>query len=606
MNKRNAEMILEDITNERKYLLGMMLTVVMTLFLMAVFAIPSHAEEHYEPGDLIQANYHIGNNEVLCTLKVKDYDETNGTVYALLGDGLRCCLAYPLDMSLYGEFDLGNGQDVSDLHGGKKIVVVGINDHAFQDCAITSISFAGNEVTTDIGAYAFAGCDHLRKVEIGEGGSIQTIGAHAFDGCIKLTDTGLGDSQTVQSIGDYAYKGCTGLTNTGLETNQSIQSIGESAYEGCTGLTDTGLKTNGSVQTIGKHAFKGCTKLTDTGLGDNQTVQSIGEYAFENCPIKNFGMDSNNTITDIAGGKAFDKATQNGSNPEVILAPDTAVKDLSTTDAMYICTDNVPTFDAATSNGTYYLSLNIINGSVAQILDNDALAVKNIQIDDVKYVTAKTGAELSIKEEIHGYQEYFHQWVLHAPDVPIETLLTDKEFNAQSALAYLTMPTTGGTGVVIEAEITNKPYFLSTILEKTDNQSLSGTYGQRLSTVQLPENWTWKDGNIILEQSGTYDAVLDVSNQVDSFNFKALVEKDPRFSYDEASQILTYQINVTVENAPADSNVTQTGVTSTTAGSNTVNTGVESSNTGMYILIAVIVLVAVGLGVYWVKKRKNN
>ena len=198
---------------------------------------------------------------------------------------------------------------------------------------------------TNIGNYAFYGCESLKSITIPD--SVASIGRNAFYSCknlnrVDITDIAawckmvLGDNMVlgdiivlgdnndtpfsykydlylngelvenlvipdgITSVNDYAFRGCSSIRSVTIP--DSVTSIGTSSFSGCTGLASVTIPD--SVTSIGNYAFSNCYRLTSvtipdsvTSIGDNafyycysitsvtipDSVTSIGDYAFENC-----------------------------------------------------------------------------------------------------------------------------------------------------------------------------------------------------------------------------------------------------------------------------------------------------------------------------------
>jgi hypothetical protein len=121
-----------------------------------------------------------------------------------------------------------------------------IGNFAFADCTLLSeVTFprAGhivldselndqnndmaNGYRTDIGKYAFMGCNSLKEVKFN---SAAVIGESAFKGCISLSSINFPE---VWMIEKNAFEGCTSLVNVFFEKTSKI---GEEAFKNCTGL----------------------------------------------------------------------------------------------------------------------------------------------------------------------------------------------------------------------------------------------------------------------------------------------------------------------------------------------------------------------------------
>ena len=109
------------------------------------------------------------------------------------------------------------------------------------------------DVTT-IGSYAFAFCDSLTSITIGD--SVTTIGDYAFQYCDSLTSITIGDSVT--TIGKRAFYDCSSFTS--ITIPDSVTTIGYAAFAHCTSLTSITIPDR--VTTIRNEAFLYCSSLT--------------------------------------------------------------------------------------------------------------------------------------------------------------------------------------------------------------------------------------------------------------------------------------------------------------------------------------------------------
>ena len=218
--------------------------------------------------------------------------------------------------------------------------VTKISDYAFYNCSeIKSITIPNS--VTSIGKYAFGYCTGLTNIYytgdvagwcgisgLGSvmsssctlyiGGkkvagdliipdSVTNIGGYAFYGCEGLTSVTFGNSVT--SIGDYAFRGCTGLSSVTIP--DSVTSIGERAFYYCAGLTRVTI--GNSVTRIGAEAFRGCTRRlvniavavgnTKYHSADNCLIETESKTLILGC--KNSVIPTDGSVTNI-GDSAFD------------------------------------------------------------------------------------------------------------------------------------------------------------------------------------------------------------------------------------------------------------------------------------------------------------
>ena len=206
---------------------------------------------------------------------------------------------------------------LSDLGGGKKIYYTTIDSKKVQfdafsgsfDAVLLSNTYENgkgcltfDEKVTEIGDWAFMGCENLASITIPE--SIVSIGESVFDGCDNLSEfrgkyaskdgrcliidgtlnyfapAGLKSYNIpdgVTSIGEYTFFDCTKLASVTIP--DGVTSIGECAFYGCTKLASITIPD--SVTEIGENAFSDCSSLASINIPDG--VTSIGAWAFYDC-----------------------------------------------------------------------------------------------------------------------------------------------------------------------------------------------------------------------------------------------------------------------------------------------------------------------------------
>ena len=230
-------------------------------------------------------------------------------------------------------------------------------------CLIKSVNIS--KTVTNIGSYAFFGCESLSSITIGN--LVTSIGDNSFANCINLTSIEVPDSVT--DIGKWAFYHCTNLSN--IFMSDSVYSIGSDAFsgtkwysnqpngliyigkvayrmkgdcpseviikEGTLGIAGgsfsnplvsnktlkhvilpdsvisigtggfyncvslTTIRMSDSVKYIGKSAFYGCKSLTNIIIPD--TVINIGNEAFSGCELLS-NVVIGNSVTSI-GERAF-------------------------------------------------------------------------------------------------------------------------------------------------------------------------------------------------------------------------------------------------------------------------------------------------------------
>ena len=124
---------------------------------------------------------------------------------------------------------------------------------------------------TNIGEYAFYGCNGLTSVTIPEG--VTSIDIGAFKNCVSLSSITIPES--VSRISGEAFSNC-GLTSVTIP--ESVTSIGGKAFFSC----DLTLVTiPEGVTSIEYGTFEYCSALASVTIGKG--VEEIGEGAFQFC-----------------------------------------------------------------------------------------------------------------------------------------------------------------------------------------------------------------------------------------------------------------------------------------------------------------------------------
>ena len=155
---------------------------------------------------------------------------------------------------------------------------------AFSGCYnLKKLTFSGENNIVTINQFAFAGCNLTGTLDLP---SAYVISDRAFEGNTSLKVINL--PKTLMTIGASAFAGCTSLEEVNISADKV--KFGEYAFTSCTSLTHFELKT--SVVPVGM--FYGCTNLTDVTIGKD--VGAIYEYAFRDTAVKEFTVESGNTV----------------------------------------------------------------------------------------------------------------------------------------------------------------------------------------------------------------------------------------------------------------------------------------------------------------------
>ena len=153
------------------------------------------------------------------------------------------------------------------VYNGRTYEVVGIDEYAFANSPISSITIPNS--VTSIGNGAFNGCKSLTSITIPN--SVTSIGWDAFSFCSSLTSITIPNSVT--SIGDWAFGGCSSLTSVTIPS--SVTSIGRGAFAGCKRLTSITIPS--CVISIGEEVFSYCYSLTSVVVESDNAIYDSRE-----------------------------------------------------------------------------------------------------------------------------------------------------------------------------------------------------------------------------------------------------------------------------------------------------------------------------------------
>ena len=128
-------------------------------------------------------------------------------------------------------------------------------------------------IVTEIGDYAFTGCDGITSVSIP--GNVTTIGEWAFYKCKGITSVTIPNSVT--AIGEVAFAYCKGITSVSIPS--SVTTIEQRTFEGCSALKSITLPN--SIQEIGNEVFYCCYDLSEIDIPSS--VTTIGKKILWEC-----------------------------------------------------------------------------------------------------------------------------------------------------------------------------------------------------------------------------------------------------------------------------------------------------------------------------------
>ncbi|MBE5735696.1 MAG: leucine-rich repeat domain-containing protein [Clostridiales bacterium] len=166
--------------------------------------------------------------------------------------------------------------------------IKGISDYAFQNTALTSVTFKNvgtptSETGVSLGRYAFAKNDSLTSVDLGN--NIKEIKQSAFMSCSNLTGT-ITIPAITTIIGGYCFEGAdiTKLIFKGADDGTScLTTISTRSFHSNANLSGE-LCIPASVEVVSSNAFFECSslnKITFVGAKDGTSkLKTIGDYAF--------------------------------------------------------------------------------------------------------------------------------------------------------------------------------------------------------------------------------------------------------------------------------------------------------------------------------------
>ena len=154
-----------------------------------------------------------------------------------------------------------------------------IGDYAFYGCRILESTVLPENLTS-IGESSFENCTNLKNIEINA--DIPGIPRYCFYGCRELTKVSFGSEartakNTMKVIGAYAFAQCPTLEKMNLSDFHNLSQIGEGAFS-CDGSL-LNVKLPDSLQKINKDCFEFCNSLSIIQLNSEKVTQ-LGETIF--------------------------------------------------------------------------------------------------------------------------------------------------------------------------------------------------------------------------------------------------------------------------------------------------------------------------------------
>lgn len=285
---------------------------------------------------------------------------------------------------------------------------------------IKAVHIAGNPAGTTIGASAFAGCQNLTKLTLGEG--VTGLGDSALKdtrleeitipstfetGTAKNSPFTSGENSTlkkvtfadgIQVIPQYFLNNITTLTE--IEIPASVQKIGDHAFADCSNLKTVTFKEQATskLTTIDTSAFEGCSLMTLSKLPDG--VTTINASAFKDC--KKISLTDLPTGLITIGNAAFENCTmlRVGELPAITALGTAAFKNCVNLPFLSVDTSNLAEINATAFEGcTGLRSVQINGGEKKQTTIADGAfatcnSLKWLDIENVKSIGKNAFAKL--------------------------------------------------------------------------------------------------------------------------------------------------------------------------------------------------------------------
>ncbi|MBR4756355.1 MAG: leucine-rich repeat protein [Bacteroidales bacterium] len=159
-----------------------------------------------------------------------------------------------------------------------------IRDEAFMACpSLKAVHVSGNSLAL-VGREAFINCSGLKEVSFDGGSGNGRIDYRAFAGCESLSSLTIGEGFT--SLAGEAFSGCSSLESISLP--QTFKAFEGNVFKDCCSLPS--LKIPDKVTSLGSE-FSGCTTLSEIVLPEG--LSYIGAWAFSSTAVSTLTIPAN-------------------------------------------------------------------------------------------------------------------------------------------------------------------------------------------------------------------------------------------------------------------------------------------------------------------------
>ena len=143
-----------------------------------------------------------------------------------------------------------------------------IGNYAFYDCGFSTMDWTIAPNLTDLGKYAFAGCENLCRITLPD--SLTEIKEGTFKDDRVLVTVNL--PSKLQKIGSFAFENCSGIIT--ITIPESVTYIGDGAFKNCSSLES--IVITGPVE-LGNNVFEGCTNLKSVVINASADILTLSQ-----------------------------------------------------------------------------------------------------------------------------------------------------------------------------------------------------------------------------------------------------------------------------------------------------------------------------------------
>lgn len=204
------------------------------------------------------------------------FDEKSGlyNITGLLKDNLRLTkLTLNVEITAYALFDGNYPSGLSSVYVSKGKIANG----AFKDLKTLENAVISAGVT-EIGQYAFYGCDNTEFKFLEIPYTVTAIHDYALSHCANLSSVIFSSEANLKILGKYVFAYASALKEIDLPNSlDSTEMTG--VFEGCESLNRISIPE--TVIKIGENTFKDNNSLKEIAIPKD--IEIIGDYAFYNC-----------------------------------------------------------------------------------------------------------------------------------------------------------------------------------------------------------------------------------------------------------------------------------------------------------------------------------